>query len=433
MRPPMKSLLVSTLLLSLSACALLAPAVQPTAAAASLAAPQPVAAVPSGVAQERAAAQEQAATGERGLAEGVDAGGEAGVDAGCVATKVEAEGSAAEVDDEATVSASDAPVDDGEGEALAEVAPPDAGYLYTADLSDAELERRWRNEPASLGSIAVGLVGEGRLINAIPFPEGEAWTVIVPEACWTTRETADFIIAAARDLRAQFPDAPPVRVGQVSAREGGFLPPHVTHQNGLDVDVGLFYPGPEPYRVREREKVMDVALNWAFLKAVIVNGDVQGVLLDKRVQKVLFEYALRHGEDRAWLDSLFHAGPRSLVHHARRHRDHFHIRYFNPRAQELAWRLAPLMATRADQNIAFHRIQRGDSLGRIAHRMGSTVKRLCEANHLTSTSVLRVGQVLKVPLRGPCTSCPRPPHVVVPQRRMPPTPAVRLSHSARAG
>jgi hypothetical protein len=172
---------------------------------------------------------------------------------------------------------------------------------------------------------------------------------------------------------------------------------------------------------------MDVALNWAFLKAVIVEGDVQGVLLDKRVQKVLYAYALKQGEDRAWLESLFNAGPRSLVHHARKHRDHFHIRYFNPRAQELAWRVGPLMATRADQNIGFHRIRKGDTLGAIAHRMGSTVRRIREANHLSGTAVLRVGQVLKVPLRGPCTSCPLPPHVVVPQRRLPPAPGVRLS------
>jgi len=390
----MKSLLLSTFLVSLSACALLAPAAAP-----------PLVAVPLSVAVlERDAL---------GPPEAFDAGDVvAEVDAGEVAAAL----------DEAPAPVPDALVDDGEGEEVVEAAPADAGYRYTVDLSDAELERSSRSDPASLGSLSVGLVEEGRLINAMPFPEGEAWTVIVPEACWTTRETADFLIAAARDLRAQFPDAPPVRVGQVSSKEGGFLPPHVTHQNGRDVDVGLFYPGAEPYRVIERERVMDVALNWAFLKAVIVNGDVHGVLLDKRVQTVLYDYALKHGEDKAWLDSLFNAGPRSLVHHARKHRDHFHIRYFNPRAQELAWRLAPLMATRADQNIGFHRIQKGDNLGGIAHRMGSTVKRLREANHLSSTAVLRVGQVLKVPLRGPCTSCPLPPHVVVPRRRIPPAP-----------
>ncbi|MDP3504378.1 MAG: penicillin-insensitive murein endopeptidase [Myxococcales bacterium] len=297
----------------------------------------------------------------------------------------------------------------------------DAGYRFTLDLSDDELARRWQEDPASLGSIAVGRPDEGRLINAMPFPDpgdGGGWTVIVPDSCWTTQETADAIIGAANQLRAWFPDGAPVRVGQVSGPEGGFLPPHVTHQTGRDVDIGLFYPGPEPYRVKEREKVMDVAMNWAFVKAVVMHGDVQGILLDWRVQNVLYAYALKQGEDRDWLDSLFKA-PRALFHHARRHRDHFHIRYLNPRAQELAFRLAPLMPQRPEENIALHRVVRGDTLSDIAVRYGSSVSRLKAANHL-SNHLLRVRQVLRVPLRGPCTTCPVAPIPTVPPRRLPP-------------
>ena len=190
----------------------------------------------------------------------------------------------------------DAAGDEGAAE-TADVAS-DGGLRYTLDLSDAELARRWKDEPATLGSVSVGNPEAGRLINAIPFPEapdGGAWAVIVPESCWTTQETADALTAAAEQLRAWFPDGAPVRVGQVSGKEGGYLPPHVTHQNGRDVDVGLFYPGAEPYRIREREKVMDVAMNWAFVKAVLMHGDVQFILLDRRVQKVLYDYARKQG------------------------------------------------------------------------------------------------------------------------------------------
>ena len=315
---------------------------------------------------------------------------------------------------------------DGNEEAPADFEPPevlvgvtDGGAHYTSDLSDDELAQRWEKDPKSLGSISIGFVEEGRMINALPFPEGEAWTVVVPESCWTTQETADAIIGAARQVRAWYPEGAPVRVGQVSGPEGGYLPPHVSHQNGRDVDVGLFYPGPEPYRIKERETVMDVPMNWAFAKAILMNGDVQFILLDKRVQKVLYDYALAHGENKAWLDSLFHAGPRSMFFHARKHRDHFHVRLYNPRAQELAHRLAPLMPKRPEENVAFYRVVKGDTLGGIAHKMGSSVKTLKTANHLSS-SFLKLRQVLKVPLRGPCTNCPVPPLVVIPPRRLPP-------------
>ncbi len=308
--------------------------------------------------------------------------------------------------------------DDGPKEVVQAVT--DGGCHYTADLSDEDLALKWKTDPKSLGSVSVGFVEEGRMINAMPFPEGEAWTVVVPESCWTTQETADAITGAARQVRAWFPHGAPVRVGQVSSAEGGYLPPHISHQNGRDVDVGLFYPGPEPYRIKERETVMDVAMNWAFAKAILMNGDVQFILLDKRVQKVLYDYALAQGENKQWLDSLFHAGPRSMFFHARKHRDHFHVRLYNPRAQELAHRLAPLMPTRPDENIAFHRVVKGDTLGGIAHQLGSSVKTIKTVNHLT-TNFLKLRQVLKVPLRGPCTNCPVPPLLVVPPRHLPPS------------
>lgn len=299
----------------------------------------------------------------------------------------------------------------------------DAGFRYSNDLSDAELARLWKEDPTAIGSVSVGRPEEGRLINAIPFPEapeGGPWKVIIPESCWTTKETADGIIAAAEQLRAWFPDGAPVRVGQVSGAEGGYLPPHVTHQNGRDIDIGLFYPGPEPYRVKEREKVMDVAMNWAFVKAMLTHADVQYILLDWRVQNVLYDYALKHGENKAWLDSLFKAGKRSVFHHARKHRDHFHFRVFNPRAQELAHRLAPLMPVRPDENIAFHRIKKGDTLGGVAIKYGTSLAKLKKANQHVAPAAMRVGQVLRVPLKGPCTNCPVPPLVVVPPRKVPP-------------
>ena len=130
----------------------------------------------------------------------------------------------AEEDDEgpaAVVELGDEAPDDGEPEEVI-AAATDGGFRYTNDLSDDELARRWEKDPRSLGSISIGFVEEGRMINAMPFPEGEAWTVIVPESCWTTQETADAITGAARQVRAWYPEGAPVRVGQVSGP--GWIP-----------------------------------------------------------------------------------------------------------------------------------------------------------------------------------------------------------------
>jgi murein endopeptidase len=295
------------------------------------------------------------------------------------------------------------------------------GLRYTADISDEELEAKWRSRPESLGSISIGFADEGRMINAVQFPcgDGTAWTVVSPENTWGTTETIGFVLKAVERVRSLHPNAPPLRINQISAREGGYLRPHRSHQNGRDVDLAFYYPTATPIRSAAREKVIDVALSFELLKSLVLLTDVQVVLVDRRVQKVLYEYALGHGEDPAWLDSLFHAGLRSLVQHARRHRDHFHVRFFNGRAQELGRRVAPLLAQRPDQNLAMVRVKKGDTLGAIAIRYKSSVTAIQKANYMKS-SFLHIAQILKVPMRGPCTQCPIPPPFEIPERRLPP-------------
>jgi LysM repeat protein/murein endopeptidase len=320
-------------------------------------------------------------------------------------------------DDEAEVADGEGG-DVGEGEAVATGDAP-TGPLYTADISDEDLAKRWKAEISSLGSMAVGFVHSGRLVNAKRFPQGPDWIVVSPEVAWATEETVDYLAEAIREVRAKFPNAPPLRVNGISNKEGGYLRPHKSHQNGRDVDVGFYYPTVDPIREREREKYINVPLNWALLRALVTKTDVQMVLVDRRVRQVIYNYALASGEDKAWLDSLFNDGPTGIVRHARRHRDHFHIRFHNPRAQELGRRVQPLLALQPEYNVTTHRIRNGDTLGGIALRYGSTVAMIKKANRMRN-NFLRAGQRLSVPLRGPCTHCPVPPPFLLPPRRLPP-------------
>lgn len=334
-------------------------------------------------------------------------------------------------DDEATASAEDADAGDSEeGETVEPGAEP-KGPLYTADISEEELARRWKSDIGSLGSLAVGFVHSGRLVNATRVPKGEAWIVVQPELAWATEETVNSLTTAIREVKARHPDAPPLRVNQLSSKEGGHLRPHKSHQNGRDVDLGFYYPTAEPIRERERERYINVPLNWALIRALVTLTDVQMILVDSRVKKVIYDHALSIGEDKAWLDSLFNEGPNAIVKHAKRHRDHFHVRFHNPRAQELGRRVAPLLALQPEYNVATHKVRSGDTLGAIALKYGATVKAIQKANRMRKT-FLRLGQRLAVPLRGPCTHCPVPPPVVVPPRRLPPETRVAAVVPAQA-
>lgn len=314
------------------------------------------------------------------------------------------------------------PNPEAESHEAAVIAP--GGPRYTAELTDEALTQLWKDDPTTLGSVSVGFTDAGRMLNAVPFPRDGNWLVVDPANTWATQETIDYVTTAISAVCEQFPGSPPIRVNHISRRDGGWLRPHHSHQAGRDVDLGFYYPTAEPVRTRARERYIDVARNWGLLKALVTLTDVQVILVDRRVQKVLYDHALNAGEDRAWLDSLFRAGRASLVQHARRHRDHFHVRFFNPRAQELGRRVQPLLALQPDQNFTMHRIRRGDTLGHIARRYGSSVAAIRKANRMRST-LLSLGRTLLVPLRKPCTRCPLPPPVIVPPRRLPPAVVAR--------
>lgn len=332
-----------------------------------------------------------------------------------------AEGEDAEEADDGEQEDPDEPSDS--AEATGEQAGP-GGPRYSTDISDDELKRRWRDDLPSLGSMSVGFTDSGRLINGVQFPKDGPWFVVAPNEAWGTKETVDFMAAAITQVCEQFPGTPPIRINHISHKDGGWMRPHKSHQSGRDVDVGFYYPTADPVRIRNRDKVIDVPRNWALIKALAINADVQVILVDKKIQAVLYAHALAQGEDPAWLHSIFKAGRGALVQHARGHRDHFHVRFYGGRSQELGRRILPMLAERPEHNVMTHKVRRGETLGHIARKYGTSVKAIQTSNRLGKRTFLKLGQALQIPLRKPCTKCPVPPDVVIPPRRLPPDASV---------
>ena len=299
----------------------------------------------------------------------------------------------------------------GEPPAPTTTVAPASGPRYTADLSEAELAQRWHNDRRSLGSLSIGPPDAGRLVNGATFPADPRWTIVDPQNTYGTQETVAYLTAAVAEVARRFPDVQPLRINHISAPEGGYLPPHITHQVGRDVDLGFY----------RRDKGMDLELNWALLRALVTLGDVELVLVDRRIQKQLYDFALAHGEDRGFLDSLFRSGAHSLVQHARRHRDHFHVRFYSPRAQELGRRVQPLLSKdETTPQLVRHVIRSGDNLGKIARRYGVTIAQIKRTNRMRS-DFIRAGRALAIPVRGrDCSRCGEVAEVYVPPRRLPP-------------
>ena len=215
------------------------------------------------------------------------------------------------------------------------------------DLTDEELRRRVETDVASLGSLSIGTPGGAIVVNAVSLPAGPRWEAAPAADSWGTSETMASIQTAIDKVHELFPDTQPIVIGDISDADGGSLKRHETHQAGRDVDFGFYYrSGQTKWFEAGTAANLDLPRNWALVRALVTCTDVETILLDTRVQKVLYKYALSISEDKAWLDRVFQFSRGSkdaLIRHVPLHRTHYHVRFYNRVAQELGRRSFPYL------------------------------------------------------------------------------------------
>ncbi|XXX75663.1 penicillin-insensitive murein endopeptidase [Sorangium sp. So ce134] len=318
-------------------------------------------------------------------------------------------------------------------------ADPGAGtraHSPLAAMTDAQIEELLAKDPAALGPMSVGATNAGALFNGIRMPESDRWELVDPGHAWGTRETVDALDRAIAEVHRQFPGSPKLYIGHISDRDGGRLSPHKSHQAGRDVDISYFLDARHRWYQRATAANLDRDRSWAFVRALITETDVELILIDSSVQRLLKEHALKIGEDKDWLDDVFQYGsrkPRPLIRHARGHANHIHIRFYSPIAQESAVRAYPLLVKRGaikpTAQYVRHTAKKGQTLGSLARQYGTTVEAIKRANGLRSTAI-QAKRVYNIPRPSSGPAAP-PKHVVVPPRRLPPPRAAEAPPPAR--
>jgi len=302
--------------------------------------------------------------------------------------------------------------------------------------SDAQIAHAVAHDLASLGPMSLGSPNAGALLNGVQATENQFYKPISPSGAWATQETLDFLAAALSRVHERFPDTAPLALGDISGKNGGPSHPHISHQSGRDVDIAYFYNDGAGWYARGTAKNLDLPRNWAFVRALITETDVDLILIDHSIQVLLEDYAKQHGEDPAWLAGIFRGVPgklRPIIRHAPGHATHVHVRFFNPVAQETARRchafLLQAKLTSAPQSYITHKVKKNETLGMISRKYGVPVPRLRAVNGLKS-SLIREKTALRIPVatRGPSGPGPR---LRVPARRLPPGAGTPVGESAR--
>lgn len=284
---------------------------------------------------------------------------------------------------------------------------------------------------AGYGPISVGHPSAGYLVNGARMPAGEDWVLTAPRHVYATAETIEQLRHCLTRIRAERPGSPPVKLGSLSAKGGGKIPPHDSHRTGRDADVYFFrQPGAKWHEAATRQD-LDLDRTWALLRCFITDCDVDFVLIDRTVQGWLEAHALGAGEPAAWIRDLFHDAASSaqgrdnhaIVRHAPGHVAHMHVRFVSPRARRLGVELYDRLVReghiKAPRPALRHRVVRGDTLGAIARRYRTGVSTIQSLNGLTSTRI-RVGQSLVIAPAVVLSGAKDP--VRIPPRRRPPSP-----------
>ena len=298
-----------------------------------------------------------------------------------------------------------------EPEALATAAPGDPEALLV-------LARR---DPVALGPLSIGTPDAGLLVNPLPMPSGSFWKIRNPSESWGTDETIAFIASAIAAVEARHPGSPRLVIGDLSRPDGGRLNRHRSHQAGRDADIGFYYGrGEADTFLAARRGELDLPRTWELVRALITETDVERIFVDRSIVSVLYQHAVDEGESRAWLDDIFgrRTEDKGIIQHERRHKDHMHVRFYNRRAQERGRIVHAVLVEGGvvPPPTVKHRVRRGETLGHLARRYGTSVAAIRAANGLRSHR-LRAGRSYVIPVRRmPSDGGP----IVVPPRRLPP-------------
>ncbi|MGC8494831.1 MAG: penicillin-insensitive murein endopeptidase [Syntrophobacteraceae bacterium] len=247
----------------------------------------------------------------------------------------------------------------------------------------------------------------GYLVNGVRFPDMfPGYRLLFKNNTYTTPELAGAVLDAVQAVRAKFPGTCDLVIGEFSKKGGGFFPPHVSHQNGRDVDIGLYAKDNRPLEnlIPMNRDNLDAGKTLFLIQSLVASQRVQYIFLGRSVQKILYDYGLSHGYSRAYLNRLFGEVPGALVEAWPGHINHMCVRFFTPWSTLAAhvgrdqsrMRSIIAMAQKSymPKKILYYVTGHEKGLGQLARNFGVKEGQLCAWNHINPFSVLVPGSCL---------------------------------------
>ena len=180
-------------------------------------------------------------------------------------------------------------------------------------------------------STSSGRPNRGRLRSGRQLDSGNGFRVRRSERAWGNELTVVAIQNGISRVQARYIDVPDVVVADLSYERGGPMSPHVSHQNGRDVDISYYRNDCDDecdwQEVGADE--LNVELQWYLFRLWIDQGLVEYIFVDTDLQRPLYDYAQARGATDEQLEEWFeiHDGSGGYIRHEPGHDDHFHARF----------------------------------------------------------------------------------------------------------
>ena len=200
--------------------------------------------------------------------------------------------------------------------------------------------RRLKYFGRRIRSESVGRPNGGKLVGGISLdPDGDFMGLgfalaLRRRVVWGTPELIRAIKTCGRVYRSYFPIkmGASMPVGDLSNRDGGPLPPHVSHQSGRDVDIGFIrkQPPKKGIFVNTAPREMHMYKQWVVLKCFLDNPKTKMVIIEHSLVRALKKYIRRIYRKRphklkTYLP-YFPGGKKSVIVGDTEHRSHMHVR-----------------------------------------------------------------------------------------------------------
>lgn len=267
--------------------------------------------------------------------------------------------------------------------------------------------------PASALTASFGQPYHGSLSNGVPFPrQFNGYNLRDEDHTYTTPEVVGAMLDAIDSVQKQFPGSAPIYLGDFSNPNGGPMVHHRSHQNGRDVDIGMYAKGNRTLDtfMAMNEENLDVPKTWMFIESLLRSQRVQYLFVDRRIQNLLQDYALAQGVDAGYLDRLFGSSRGAVIQHVRNHVDHMHVRFYTPWST-LASQVSNLddqkravieMAQQAylPKKVFYYAKGSESSLDHLALSFGVSRRDLCRWNNLHGSEIPTPGSCIVFYKRG---------------------------------